>query len=478
MTAPLKVDFLGGEAEKRARRTTAIIAVVFAVSVGLLAAIGAGASYRAAARGTNVLYEVGNLPILSEIRRLAWVWEDRDPLQTPDDRLTFLIFGVGGPGHSGPELTDTILLASIDLKEKRIGILSIPRDLAFPLGGGRFIKINAVNAYAEQANPGRGAREAADAFEELLNVRIDHVVKVDFKAFVEFIDALGGIDVNVERSFVDREYPTADDRWQVVSFEAGEQHMDGDTALKYVRSRHGTNGEGSDFARARRQQIVMLAVKEKLLSRGTLANPNRLIKLYESVASNVQTDLTPWVMLKLAPLAADLGKDNVTMHVLSNAADGELVNGNVNGAYMLFPRQQDWSEIRALAQNPLATPEQIKEEQKPARKVSVEIRNGTNIAGFASRMSRQLEQRGYAINEIGNAVSRGYERTVIYDLTDGSLPNELAALKTLLHANVSPSLPSWAGTSTNGTGEQEPKSGEQTDFLIVLGESSYDLIGQ
>jgi hypothetical protein len=222
----------------------------------------------------------------------------------------------------------------------------------------------------------------------------------------------------------------------------------------------------------------MLAVKEKLLSRGTLANPSRLIKLYESVASNVQTDLTPWGIMKLAPLAADLGKDNITMHVLSNDADGELVNGNVNGAYMLFPRKQDWSEIRALAQNPLATPEQIKEEQKPARKVSVEIRNGTNIAGYASLMSRQLEQRGYAINEIGNAASRGYERTVIYDLTDGSLPDELAALKTLLHANVSPSLPAWAGTSTNGAGEQKLKSEEQTDFLIVLGESSYDLIGQ
>lgn len=476
MSKPLKVNLLGGEAEQKARKTTAIIAVVFAVSVGLLAAIGAGASYRAASRGTGVLYEVGNLPILSSIRSLAWGSDNRDIFSTPDDRLTFLVFGVGGSGHHGPELTDTILLTSVDLKTQSIGIMSIPRDLAFPLGGGRFIKINAVNAYAEQSHPGRGAREAADAYEELLDVRIDHVVKIDFKAFVEFIDALGGIDVNVERTFVDREYPTYDDKWQVVSFKAGEQHMDGDTSLKYVRSRHGSNGEGSDFARSRRQQIVLLAVKEKLLSRGTLMRPDKLIKLYESIASNVQTDLTAWEIIKLAPLAKNLSKENVTMHVLSNAVDGQLVNGNVNGAYMLFPRERDWSEIRSIAQNPFASDEELEAVQAPAKKVAIEIRNGTNITGFASRMSQHLKESGYVVQGIGNASKRGYEKTVIYDLTDGARGDELAKLKSMLQANVSASLPSWAGTSTSNAEEHRPTDSEHTDFLIVLGDASYSLI--
>ncbi|MBD3252013.1 hypothetical protein GF380_06230, partial [Candidatus Uhrbacteria bacterium] len=218
MQKPVKVDLLGGEAEQKARKTTAIIAVVFAVSVGLLASVGAGASYRAAAQGTNVLYEVGNLPILGDIRRLAWGSEDSGTVNTPDNRITFLILGVGGSGHSGPELSDTILIATVDTKEKRVGILSIPRDLSFPLNGGRFIKINAVNAYAEQSHPGEGARETADAIEDLLSIRIDHVIKFNFKAFEDFIDAMGGVEVDVERSFTDREYPTWDDKWQVVSF--------------------------------------------------------------------------------------------------------------------------------------------------------------------------------------------------------------------------------------------------------------------
>jgi LCP family protein required for cell wall assembly len=477
MDKPLKVDLLGGEAEQKARKTTAIIAVVFAVSVGLLAAIGAGASYRAAARGTGVLSEVGNLPILASIRQIAWGGNNADLLNTPDNRLTFLLFGVGGQGHGGPELTDTILLASVDLQTNDVGIMSIPRDLAFPLGGGRFIKINAVNAYAEQSNPGRGAREAADAYEELLDVRIDHVIKINFKAFVEFVDALGGIDVNVERSFTDREYPTYDDKWQVVSFNAGEQHMDGETALEYVRSRHGSNGEGSDFARSRRQQIVLLAVKEKLLSLGTLTRPDKLIKLYESIASNTQTDLTAWEIIKLAPLAKNISADNVTTHVLSNGVDGELVNSTVNGAYMLFPRERDWSEIRAIAQNPFATDEELDAaELAPAQTVTVEVRNGTNITGFASRMSQHLEEEGYVVQAIGNASERGYEKTVIYDLTDGARADELAKLKTMLRANVSASLPTWAGTSTSDAEEQRPTDDEHTDFLIVLGDASYDLV--
>ncbi len=476
MDRSLKVNLLGGEAEQNARKTTAIIAVVFAVSVGLLAAIGAGASYRAASHGTGVLYEVGNLPILSSIRSIAWGSDSRDAFSTPDDRLTFLIFGVGGQGHSGPELTDTILLTSVDLKTQSIGIMSIPRDLAYPLGGGRFIKINAVNAYAEQANPGQGAREAADAYEELLDIRIDHVIKIDFKSFVEFIDALGGIDVNVERSFTDREFPTYDDKWQVVSFEAGEQHLDGETALKYARSRHGSNGEGSDFARSRRQQIVILAVKEKLLSLGTLARPDRLIKLYESIASNIQTDLTAWEIIKLAPLVKNLSTENIVTHVLSNGADGELVNSTVNGAYMLFPRERDWSEIRSIAQNPFASDEEIEAAQEPVKKVSIEVRNGTNITGFASQVSQRLEESGYVVQSIGNASKRGYEKTVIYDLTDGARADELAKLKTLLQANVSASLPSWTGTSTNDAEELKPADNENTDFLIVLGDASYDLI--
>lgn len=467
----LKVDFLGGDAERQARRTTARLAVVFAVVVGVFAAIGAGASYRAASHGTTVFEEVGNLPVIADIRRLAWGSGDAG---TPDDRLTFLLLGIGGEGHAGSNLTDTMLIATADLKEQRIGIVSIPRDTAFPLGGGRFMKINAVHAYAEQAHPGEGAKETAKALEDLLSIRIDHVVRVDFAGFEAFVDALGGIDVNVERAFTDVEYPTEDDKWQTVRFDAGPQHMSGARALIYVRSRHGTNGESGDFARNRRQQLVMLAVKDRLLSRGVLGNPQRVMKLYEAVAQNIQTDLSPWDLVKLAPLAQNFSADTIATTVLTDGPKGELVPANVDGAFMLFPRQQDWSEIRDIVRDPFKTDEERVAETKPATPVNVEVKNGTTVTGFAGQVADRLATLGYNISNVGNAVFRGYEHTVIFDLTNGAKPQELARLKQMLDASVSTTdADALAGHTVVGEGlTREPIAASGTDFLIILGESS------
>jgi hypothetical protein len=143
---------------------------------------------------------------------------------------------------------------------------------------------------------------------------------------------------------------------------------------------------------------------------------------------------------------------------------------------MLFPRERDWSEIRSIAQNPFASDEELEAVQAPVKKVTIEIRNGTSITGFASRMSQHLKESGYVVQGIGNASRRGYEKTVIYDLTEGSRTNELAKLKSILQANVSASLPSWTGTSSSDAEEHKPTDKENTDFLVVLGDASYSLV--
>lgn len=461
MSNGIHIDFLGGEAERKSRRTTASLAVIFAVFVGLLAAIGAGASYRAAQHGTNAFLEVGNLPIISDIRRLAWGDNGATIQPKVEGQLTILIMGVGGTGHDGPELSDTILLATIDTKQKRVAMVSIPRDLAFPLDSGRFIKINAVNAYAEQAHPGQGARETADAFEQLFGVKIDRVLKVDFKAFSDVVDSLGGVDVNVEKTFTDHEYPTENDGYQTISFQQGNQHMDGAHALMYARSRHGSNGEGSDFARSRRQQILMVAIKEKMLSLGTISNPQKLMKLYQAVASNIQTDMTPWDLMTLAPLAKDISSGNVTMQGLTDGPSGQLVSSNVGGAYMLFPKQQDWSEIRNITQHPFDSQEAAQAGTHIAARV--EIRNGTMLTGFATRIAQQLKAGGYTVQTVGNAPVRDISRTTVYDLTNGSRKDDLNALAKTLHAAVSSTPPSWL------TADAATSESPQPEFLVVLG---------
>ena len=480
----LNVDFLDPSAEKNARRKTAIIAIFFALFVGLLATIGAAASYRAASRGTNVLDEVGQLPGIAEIRRLATGGQDEttasSPAKTPDGRINFLFLGVGGQGHDGPQLTDTMILGSFDTKQNRFAMLSIPRDLAYPLGNNRFEKINNLNAYYEVDHPGQGAKLTAEAVGQLLNVRIDHVVRVDFKGFNEFIDSLGGVDVTVEKSFTDNSYPTENDGYQSISFQTGPQHMNGERALEYTRSRHGNNGEGSDFARSRRQQLVIQAVKDKMLSIGTLSSPKKLNDLYSILAGHVQTDLSVWDMVSLMPVAASLDRNKITNRVLTDAPDGELVAANVNGAYMLFPRKPDWSEIRNIAANPFVTKEEEQQALKPVNVTSLEILNGTTHEGFASQVSQKLKQLGYTIGSVGNATHLGYDRTMIYDIGAGGKPEDLVRLKKMLDADVSVTSPHAISGSkdrmiiTEDLAQETIKS-TSTQFLIILGDSSLGL---
>jgi len=484
MNNDIAVDFLETSADSGARKKTMFVAVFFAFFVGILATLGAAASYRAASNGTSIFAELGHLPGIAEIREFTGADGTAGANafgKTPDDRINILFLGVGGEGHEGGTLTDTIILASFDTKENKFAMLSIPRDLAYPIGNSQFRKINTVHALYEMNNPGEGAEKTAEALSKLLAVRIDHVVRVDFNGFSKFIDALGGIDVEIERGFVDNSYPAANYKYQTISFEKGPAHLDGDQALKYVRSRHGTNGEGSDFARSRRQQIVIHAIRDKLLSMGVLANPKKLSDLYSVISENLQSDLSAWDMIALAPEATKLDKDKITMRVLTDAPDGELVPANVDGAYMLFPRKPDWSEIRTIAGNPFVTKEQEKQELQPQAEVVLEIKNGTNYEGYAFRVSQKMKSLGYQVPDIGNAKHRGYERSIIYDLTGGALPEELVRLKKLIDADIAGATPREVADSDERTITTEDMATEtltssKTQFLVILGESSLGLI--
>lgn len=463
---PISNDFLRElPDEQQTRRQSIFVAVVFTFIIAIVVAVGSAASYRSVLNGTSVLAEVGNLPIISGVRHAVFGAEEIQASSTTpqvSNRMNIMFFGIGGDGHEGSQLTDTIILVSVDKQNKQVGMLSIPRDTAYPLGGGRFEKINSLQAYAEQDHPGEGAQRASKALGELLDVPVDHYVKVDFRGFQALIDALGGVEVTVERSFTDPQYPTADKKWKTVSFKRGKQTMDGETALMYARSRHGSNGEGSDFARSKRQQILIMAIRNKMLSLGTLADPKKLANIYTAVSKHVQSDLSVWDAIGFAPMLEDFSSDRVAMHVLTDAPDGELVPGNVGGAFMLFPKKSDWSAIREIARNPFISKEQREEQERPQQTVKLEIRNGTLRTGFAAQIAAQLEQQGYEIYQFGNAQKKGLEKTIIYDFTSGKKSQELSKLKNSLLADVA--LSQETLTERHAT---------STDFLIILGEASY-----
>lgn len=475
MTLP-SVNFVASNHDQSTRRKTWILVGVFSMLVTAISAAGAAASFRSVQSGRSVMEEFVNLPVIGNIRSIAF---GTDPLneitagtKRDANRMNILLLGIGGAGHEGSLLTDTILFASVDLKEKKVGLVSIPRDMAWKRADGTYEKINSVHAWEEQDHPNEGAVRTAKKFSEQFDVHIDHVVRIDFRGFVSLVDALGGIDVNVERGFTDLEYPTEDELWQTVSFKKGQQHMDGAQALIYARSRHGNNGEGGDFARARRQQIILMAVRERMMSLNTLADPNKLANVYSAITRHIQSDLSPWDAFRLAPLAQDFTRDKITSHVFTDAPDGELVSTNINGNYLLFAKGGDWTRIKSMIADPLQSKSDL--DAKTPALAKVEVKNGTTRTGLAYEVTNALMLAGFDAINMGNAARRAYKKSLVFDLTSGKKSVELEKLRSSLDADLG--LTDGTSTLYGDQLSKETVLNQNTDFLVILGESAYPFV--
>ncbi len=398
-----------------------------------------------------------------------------------NDRINVLLLGMGGAGHEGATLTDTIILASIRPSDGKIALLSIPRDLQVLISNYGYRRINAVNAYAELNTQGSGGRETSKLLSELLDEPIPYYLRVDFTAFQEIINTIGGIEVEVERAFYDPFYPDENFGYEPVSFEAGLQRMDGERALKFVRSRHGTSGEGNDFARAKRQQKVLLALKARLLSLDVLLRPKRINAILNSLENHLQTNISFWEGMRFAQLIRDIDLNLIVSRVLDAAPQGLLRERNYNGAFVLEPKDPTWSEVHKLAdqlfdENVVASASPMEtaaarqtpksETAKPAAEITpeseenlplVELQNGTFVNGLAARTAEKLEALNFNVISLGNAPVRDVQTTVIYDLSNGRYPEKLAELKEEFQAI---------------DGEGEPlnilRKGN-LDFLVILG---------
>ncbi len=399
------------------------------------------------------------------------------------DRINILLLGMGGEGHDGAYLTDTIIVASFQPSQRRAALFSIPRDLLVNIPGAGYRKINYANAMAElDRTPGDGAVFTSTVVGTVINAPIHYFVRVDFNGFEQLVDDVGGIDVVVDKEFTDREYPTADHGYQTIRFAAGQQHFDGATALKYVRSRHGSNGEGSDFARSRRQQKVLVAFKDKLFSFGTLLNPTAIANALTTLSTHVQTNFQPWELVKLAKAGTSVDPETVTTRVLDTTPQGLLTTETgIDNAYLLVPRDHTFSEIHEAFRTLLTEPGNAVVEH-----AVLEIENGTTAPGLAARKAQELAgDTTLTLLRIRNAKERNYTTTVIYDLTGGTKPATLAKLKDRFHAEISTSLPALLapadGTlSVNDLGVsltnsdtlralQTSREYRGVDFVVVLG---------
>lgn len=269
------------------------------------------------------------------------------------DRIDVLLLGIRGvEDPNGGLLADTIMLVSYQPSSERVGFISIPRDLWIEMPERReFARINLGYALGEE-HGGRGLEYMRYLVSKVTGINIDYTISVDFTAFKDVIDALGGVAVEVERPLVE----TTQFQGVPLVFEPGRQAMDGERALFYVRARYST----SDFDRARRQQEVLLAIREKALTLGVLTNPAKLSGLYKAVTKHVKTDANLADLLDGARIVSRIHPERITRTVLDDGPEGLLYATNVNGAYALFPVGDTYDaiheRIRGIFETRAATP--------------------------------------------------------------------------------------------------------------------------
>ncbi len=277
-------------------------------------------------------------------------------LRPSSGRTNFLVLGVAGENHSGGDLTDSIIFVSLENQTGKTLVLSLPRDIWIaPLRA----KLNSVYHY-------EGMEETKKAVGEILGQKINYSLVIDFNLFTKAVDLLGGVEVEVEKSFDDQKYPLTGRendlcngdpeykcRYESLHFEAGKQMMNGDQALKYVRSRNAEGEEGTDFARSQRQQRLLMAIQKKVFTPQVLFNPKRLTQLTNLVLANIKTDIPQSKYNDLSKIALKLRKNRFKMEVLN---DGFLINPPTSKAkydnqWVLIPKDGTWEAVQNHVKN-------------------------------------------------------------------------------------------------------------------------------
>ncbi len=258
------------------------------------------------------------------------------------NRIDILLLGIRGDDNEnyGGTLADAIMLISIKTDKNKIALISLPRDLyaKIPKHAGLREKINYAYAFGENKGIG-GINLSKQVVENITGVNIDYAIVVNFQAFEDLINAVGGVDIYLQEEFVE----TSQWGWEF-RLPAGKNTLDGETALYYVRSRFSTD----DFDRARRQQEVILALKEKLTSAGVLTNPVKLNNIFNAIGDNVKTNIDFKTGLKLLKYAKYMNEKDLIRKVLDTSKDGLLQAGIVDGMYVLYPKAglDNFSEIK------------------------------------------------------------------------------------------------------------------------------------
>jgi LCP family protein required for cell wall assembly len=377
-----------------------------------------------------------------------------------DGRVNILLLGVGGPGHEGADLTDTIMLASIDPVNHTTALLSIPRDLWVKIPGDGYQKINAAYVYGKQQSKSKsesgkdqdGLNLLDKTLSPIIGIPIHYHAVVNFKAFKQTVDTLGGVNFYVPETLYDPTIAWENHGNSYIAMK-GNQSFNGAKALLYARSRE----TSSDFARGQRQRQLMVAIKDKAFSAGTFSNPVKVSGLLSSLGDNVYTDFSLNDIMRLYQIMGKTSNSSITSLDLVTPPHNLLTTGNMNGLSIVQPRDGlfDYGAINNYVRNALKDGFIAKENAQVA------VYNATDTVGLATKQANVLKSYGYNVTTVSNtASSTNPNTTKIIDLSGGKNKYTQNYLQERFDVKATNSLPSSFGIT--------PPQG--TSFVIILGE--------
>lgn len=371
-----------------------------------------------------------------------------------DGRVNILLLGVGGPGHDGPDLTDTIVIFSVDPVNNKATMVSIPRDLWVKQPVAYFGAEQKINAAYESAkydylghmDPSDANAAAVEAgfknldqvVQTVTGVKINYHMLVNFQAFRQAVNTVGGVDINVPTELYD---PTMawENHWNPVLAQAGPQHMTGAQALLYARSRETT----SDFARGQRQRQLLLALKDKALTLGTLSNPAKIEQLMNAFGDNVYSDLSTQGAERLYSIMKKVGDGNIQSVGLTDPPHQLIKTGRVGTASVDVPTAGtfDYDDIQSYIRS------QIPDGFITKEHAPIAVLGPTKTAAVAAQTL--LQSYGYNVISAGVATGTGVVPTIV-DLSHGKAPYTLHYLENRYHVRALTSVPAGVKTATQG----------------------------
>jgi polyisoprenyl-teichoic acid--peptidoglycan teichoic acid transferase len=364
-----------------------------------------------------------------------------------DGRVNILLLGKGGPGHTAPDLTDTILLASIDPVQNEAALLSVPRDFYVQDMDGNSSKINAVYSTAKQRKLAQGSGVASsqqiaedaglkaikDAVGDVLGVPVHYYVMVDFQAFQEAIDTVDGITIDVKEPLYDSSMAWLNGGKALLADE-GVQTFDGRRALMYARSRLGS-------------------------ARGDFSNPFKVVELLNTLGENVRTDLNGTGELKrLYEIMQQVTGDKFVSVGLADPPNILVATDFIANQSVVIPSAglYQYEDIQSYVRNTLRDAFLRKENARVA------ILNGSDTPGLATAREKELKSYGYNIVFVDTAPTSDYVTSKLIDNSAGSNPYTLSFLEKRTGIK-----------STTETVEGTPTA-DVADFVIILGSDEAD----